>query len=49
MVTEATEQLSFVAGFDKTTVVKQDPVSATTATSAAQEIVGLMLSVTVTS
>jgi hypothetical protein len=47
-VTEATPQLSEVAGAESTTVAKQDPVSALTFTAAAHMMVGFSLSVTVT-
>ena len=49
LVTEATPQLSPVVGFERTTVAKQEPGSASTATSAAQAIVGFSVSLTVTS
>ena len=49
LVTEATPQLSPVVGFERTTVAKQEPGSASTDTSAAQAIVGFSVSFTVTS
>ena len=48
LVTEATPQLSAVAGAESTTVAKQDPASALALTAAAQVMVGFSLSVTVT-
>ena len=48
LVTEATVQLSAVAGAERTTVVKHEPEAAATVTFAAQVMVGFSLSVTVT-
>ena len=48
LVTDATVQLSEVAGAARTTVVKQDPAEAGAVTFAGQVIVGFSLSVTVT-
>ena len=48
LVTEATPQLSAVAGAARTTVAKHDPASALAFTAAAQVMVGFSLSVTVT-
>ena len=48
LVTEATVQLSEVAGAARTTVAKQEPGFVFAFTAAAQVIVGFSLSVTVT-